>query len=85
VFSVGEQPSGGAQQAIPPGRYTVTVKSGQAAGSLMRCNNILCGLQYPDHTITIENALNADYSSVVEIEPTDVAIWMQSVTLTRIP
>lgn len=85
VFSVGDQPSSGAQQSIPPGRYTMTVNPGQTGGTLIRCNNILCGLAYPDHTITIENAQGADYSSVVEIEPTDVAIWIQLVTLTRVP
>jgi hypothetical protein len=85
VFSVGDKPSGGAQQSIPPGRYTMTVNPGQTGGTLMRCNNILCGLEYPDHTITIENAEGADYSSVVEIQPTDAAIWIQLVTLTRVP
>ena len=72
-----DQPSGGAQRSIPPGRYTVTVSPGRQMGSWVRCNNILCGIQYQDDVLAIENATSPDYSSVMEIEPTDAAIWLQ--------
>jgi hypothetical protein len=85
VFAVGDQPGGGAQRSIPPGRYTVTVTPGQQTGSWVRCNNIVCGIQYQDHVIAIENATSPDYSSVMEIEPTDAAIWLRGLTLTRVP
>jgi len=44
------------------------------------------GLQYGlANTLASENALSPDYSSVMEIQLTDGAIWMQGVTLTRAP
>jgi hypothetical protein len=49
---------------------------GAGAGSLVRCDDILCGIQYQGHILSIENALSPDYSSVIDIEPTDVAVWM---------
>jgi hypothetical protein len=51
----------------------------------VRCNNILRGIQYQDHVLAIENATSPDYSSVMEIEPTDASIWLQGLTLTRVP
>lgn len=85
VYSVGDQPSGGAQQSIPPGRYTVTVTPGQQTGSVIRCSSLVgCGIGSPN-TLSIENAMSPDYSSVIEIEPTDAAIWVRGVTLTRVP
>jgi hypothetical protein len=85
VFSVGNQPSGGAQRSIPPGRYTVTVTPNQTDGAVIRCSSVVgCSLGGPSE-LTIENANGADYSSVIEIQPTDGAIWMERVTLTRVP
>jgi hypothetical protein len=85
VYSVGSYPTGGVQHSIPPGRYTLTVTPGRAgAGSFMRCSSVLCGLAYTEHSLGIENALTPDYSSVVDIEPTDVAVWLQGVRLTLV-
>ena len=79
------QASGGLDRVIPAGRYRLTVTPGRAGvGSFMRCNSVLCGLSNIDHAIKIENAVGADYTSVVDIAPTDTAVWMQGVTLTRV-
>jgi hypothetical protein len=85
VFAVGDRPSAGLQRSIPPVRYTVTVTPGKSGGGWIRCNNTLCGTEYLDHVIKIEEASGPDYSAVMEIEPTDVAIWIGGVTLTRVP
>jgi hypothetical protein len=85
VFSVGDQPSGGAQRSIPPGRYTVTVTPGETTGTWIRCSSVVdCNVGSPNQP-AIDNALSPDYSSVMEILPTDKAIWMRGITLTRIP
>lgn len=85
VWSVGATPSGGLQHAIPPGRYTVTVTGDSNIGTWIRCNSVLCGTSYPENIIKIANGIGADYSSVMDIEPTDVAIYMSGVTLTHVP
>ena len=84
VLSVGDQPSGGAQRSIQPGRYTVTVIPGEQSGTVIRCSSVAnCGLGSAN-TLAIENAMGPDYSSVMEIQPTDGAIWMDGITLTRV-
>jgi hypothetical protein len=85
VWAIGDQPSGGAPRAIPPGRYTVTlVDDTIGAGTWIRCKSVLCGLEYPDNQISIANGFGPGYSSVVELEPSDVAVWIQNVILTRV-
>jgi hypothetical protein len=85
VWSVGDQPSGGAQRSIPPGRYTVTISGNVQFGSWIRCNAVAdCAVGSP-HEIDIQNAIGPNYSSVMEIQPTDAAIWLQNVTLTWVP
>jgi hypothetical protein len=85
VWSVGDQPSGGAQRSIPPGRYTVTISGNVQIGTWIRCSAVVdCALNSP-HQIDIQNAIGPDYSGVTEIQPTDAAIWLQNVTLTRVP
>ncbi|MDT5057725.1 MAG: hypothetical protein QOF66_6091 [Mycobacterium sp.] len=86
VWAVGDQPSGGLQHSLPPGRYTFTVTpGGYGAGSVMRCSSVVCGLSYAENTLSIDNATSPDYSSVIDITPTDVAVWLQNATLTRVP
>jgi hypothetical protein len=75
VFSVGDQPSGPVQHSIPPGRYTVTVTPRRQMGTWIRCSSVVCGLGSPN-LLAIENAMSPDYSSVMEIQPTDKAIWV---------
>jgi hypothetical protein len=85
VWSVGDQPSGGAQRSIPPGRYTVTISGNVQIGTWIRCNAVSdCDLG-SRHQIDIQNAIGPNYSSVMEIPPTDAAIWLQNITLTRVP
>jgi len=64
---------------------SVTVTPRGTTGTLIRCNDILCGLQYQNHVINIENAMSPDYSSVTDIKSTDAAIWLRGLTLTRVP
>ena len=85
VWSVGDQAGGGAQRSIPPGRYTVTISGDGQFGSWIRCNAVAdCAVGSP-HQIDIQNAVGPNYSSVMEIQPTDAAIWLQNITLTRVP
>jgi hypothetical protein len=85
VWSVGDQPSGGAQRFIPPGRYTVTISGNVQIGTWIRCSAVVdCALNSP-HQIDIQNAIGPNYSGVTEIQRSDAAIWLQNVTLTRVP
>lgn len=83
VLSVGDQPSGGLIRSIPPGRYAVTINDGQSGGWI-RCSSVLCGVEYQDNIIAIGNAFGPNYSAVMEIEPTDVAVSIFGVTLTPV-
>lgn len=84
VYKVGDGPSGGLLHAIPPGRYTVTLSGIGPIGSWIRCSDVLCGLEYPANTIAIGNAMGANYSSVMDVAPTDVAINLFGVILTPV-
>jgi hypothetical protein len=83
VWSVGDQPSGGAQRSIPPGRYTLTVTPGKSGGGFVRCSAVVECTLGSSKTLAVEDANGPDYSSVVEIEPTDAAIWLSNVTPPR--
>jgi hypothetical protein len=85
VWSVGDQPSGGAQRSIPPGRYTFTTAPGQQLGTVIRCSAVVGCTLAGAAQLSIENANGADYSSVMEILPSDGAVWMQYAVLTRVP
>lgn len=83
VFAVGAAPRGGLSRSIPPGRYAVTIND-NSSGSWMRCRSELCGLEYTENVITIGNPVGPNYSAVLEVEPTDAAIWLFGITLTPV-
>jgi hypothetical protein len=69
VWSVGDQPSGGAQRSIPPGRYTVTISGNVQIGTWIRCSAVADRALSSPHQIDIQNAIGPDYSGVTEIQP----------------
>jgi hypothetical protein len=86
VYAVGTAPSGGLQAAIPQGRYRVELRANNAvpAGGWDRRNSYLCGPSYLDNVIGSGNVTQSQLSLILEIEPTDVAMYLIGVTLRRI-
>jgi hypothetical protein len=57
VWSVGDQPIGGAQRSIPPGRYTVTYSGNIQVATWVRCSAVAdCDIGSP-HQIDIQNGV----------------------------
>jgi hypothetical protein len=83
VYAVGTAPSGGLQAAIPQGRYRVELRPNNAvpAGGWDRCNGYLCGPSYLDNVIGSGNVTQSQLPLILEIEPTDVAMYLIGVTL----
>jgi hypothetical protein len=85
---VGTTPSGGLQAAIPPGRYRVEVKTtgpfADYGGSWFRCSSHLCGSSYTDNVIAIGNLMKGQLPSVMDIEPTEVAVHIAGLVLTPV-
>lgn len=70
--------------AIPPGRYTVTLAPDRTTGLWMRCSAVLCGTEYSENRIDSGTASGAGFTSVMQLEPTDVAVYISGVILTRV-
>lgn len=83
VMSVGDQPRGGLAYSIPPGRYRVVVDNDKY-GTWIRCRSELCGIEYTENIITIGNCRGPNYSAVMQVEPSDVAIAVIGVTLVSV-
>ena len=83
AFAVGTEPRGGLTAAIPPGRYRAEVRPGIGMGSVMRCNDLLCG---PGNTSSLiaGTPVFEGGSTLVDILPSDAAVYLLSVTLTRV-
>lgn len=79
VFSVGAKPSGGAKVAIPPARYTVELKDGAASGYWVRCSALPCSLT-SSTMIDLGHAEGRGFSTVVDVLPTDGAVYLEDVT-----
>ena len=74
VFSVGMKASGGAKASIPPGRYTVELQDGRNFGVWYRCTGLPCS-PTSGNTIDTGTASGAGFSTVIDILPTDGAIY----------
>lgn len=83
VFAVGAAPHSGLKAAIPPGRYTADVAEPGTypIGTWIRCSSALCGLEYMENSLNIANIQG---TSVMEILPTDVAVYISNIDLTQI-
>lgn len=80
TFAVGTQRLDGVTAFIPPGHYRVYEAPGifKAPGFWLRCNGVPCTPTYPGHIIA-----SGDVSQdLMEILPTDVAVYLFNVTLT---
>ena len=82
VYGVGTQTRDGLTAFIPPGRYRAEEAPGifKAPGFWLRCNDIPCAPTYPAHIIA-SGEVSQD-SPLVEIPPTDTAVYLFNVTLT---
>jgi hypothetical protein len=82
VYGVGPQTRDGLTAFIPPGRYRADQSPGffKAAGFWLRCNDIPCAPTYPAHIIATGDA--AQDSPIVDILPTDTAVYLFNETLT---
>jgi hypothetical protein len=83
VFAVGTQTGDGLTAFIPPGRYRVDQAPGffSAPGFWQRCNGLPCAPTYPDHNIGTGFASRQD-STLMDILPSDTAVYLYEVTLT---
>jgi hypothetical protein len=88
VFGVGvDNPDPRATAVIPPGTYRVdqapSMQPYQSApGFWYRCDDFPCGPGYP--SVIGTGAAQRDTATVMQILPTDVAVTLHNVTLTRI-
>jgi hypothetical protein len=87
VFGVGtERRDGWVTAYIPPGRYRVDQAPSMPPfesppGFWLRCNDLPCAPNYPDHIIATGSALR-DGSTFMDILPGDAAVSLHNVTLT---
>jgi hypothetical protein len=54
-------------------------------GTIIRCSAVVDCTLAGASQLSIENANGPDYSSVIEVLPSDGAVWMQFAVLTRVP
>jgi hypothetical protein len=71
---------GGLTDVIAPGRYRASGVNG--AGFVNHCRSALCGMSSSDPDVTHADIVDA--TVILEIPPTDVAIFVFDVTLTRL-
>jgi hypothetical protein len=83
AFAVGSAPTGGLTAAIPPGRYRAEVNPGSSMGSVLRCSDLLCG-PGPASDLIAGTPVFAGGSILVQILPTDAAVYLLNVTVTRV-
>lgn len=83
AFAVGDEPTGGLTAAIPAGRYRAEVIPGAGAGSVWQCNDLLCA---PGNTsdLTAATPVFEGGPTLVQIQPTDAAVYLVTVTLTPV-
>lgn len=74
AYAVGRA-QGGLDNVIPPGRYKATGEQ----GFLHHCPTVVC--QQGADNATSTDTINGDTPVIVEIPPTDVAIYLWDVTL----
>ena len=80
TFAVGTQTRDGVTAFIPPGHYRVEEAPGifKAPGFWLRCSDVPCYPTNPSHIIA-----SGDVSQgLMEILPTDAAVYLFNVTLT---
>ncbi|HEX2285793.1 MAG TPA: hypothetical protein VHI10_13375 [Mycobacterium sp.] len=88
VFGVTTNPREGWVTAyIQPGRYRVDQSPSMwpyqsAPGSWVRCHNVPCSPSFPGNIIASGRAIR-DVPTFMDVLPTDVAVWLGNVTLTR--
>lgn len=82
VYGVGAHEREGLTASIPPGRYRPDGAPGifKDPGFWLRCNDLPCAPTYPAHIIATGDA--SPDSPLVEILPTDTAVYLYNTTLT---
>jgi hypothetical protein len=81
VYAVGGQIVEGLTASIPPGHYRVEPAPGifKAPGFWLRCNGVPCAPGHPEHIIA--GGEQPD-TTLIEILPTDTAVYLFNTTLT---
>ena len=81
TFAVGTQTRDGLSSFIPPGRYQVEEAPGifKAPGFWLRCSAVPCHPTYPGHIIA--HGAPSEGATLVELLPTDTAVYLFNVTL----
>lgn len=83
VYSVGEQPSGGALASIPAGRYRVQLEDGSTFGAWYRCSALPCSPTSP--TIIDSGAANGPgYSTIVDVLSADGGVYIDGVVFIQV-
>jgi hypothetical protein len=82
VYGVGTQNRDGLTAFIPSGRYRAEGAPGifKAPGFWLRCNDLPCAPTYPAHIIASGDV--SQDGPLVDILPTDTAVYLFNVTLT---
>jgi hypothetical protein len=82
TYGVGTHTRDGLTAFIPPGRYRADEAPGifKAPGFWLRCNDMPCAPTYPAHIIGTGDV--SQDNPIVEILPTDTAVYLFNVTLT---
>ncbi|TDK96497.1 hypothetical protein EI067_15465 [Mycobacterium paragordonae] len=90
VYAVGSVPKGGLEAAIPPGTYRVQAGNGDpdttfGMGIWYRCKSVLCGPSYVQNIVATGGVQPGTTAApLMQIEPTDVAVYLFNVVLTRV-
>jgi len=81
VYAVGGQTVDGLTASIPPGHYRVQPAPGifKAPGFWLRCSGVPCTPTHPEHII---GSGDLPESTLMEILPTDTAVYLFNTTLT---
>lgn len=83
VFSVGAEPSGGALASIPAGRYRVVLEGDNTFGTWFRCSSLPCSPTSPNQ-VDSGTASGAGFSTIVDVLPSDGAVYLDGVAFVQV-
>lgn len=86
AFAIGSEPAGGLPVAIPPGRYRVEIDNweGNESGRWIRCSDYLCGPSSSSSVINTGYASGRSYTEIIELAPSDAAIYIEGIRLVEV-
>jgi hypothetical protein len=65
-------------------RVELDTFGGNTTGIWIRCSDYLCDPSYPDTVIQRGYASGTSYASIMEIEPSDVAVYIDGIRLVQV-